>query len=386
MPTIDFQPASRNPIDFKYPLQSKARRALDAIANLLSLPTDPKILLVDLSHHNGVVDFEKVAQSNVQGVILKVSESNYFKDSRFEENWRAAHAADLPVMTYHFFRDRTDEADWYLQCADSFLNAVDGHTACWLDVETNNGVSKETRANRAFAFCNSIQAEGINAGMYSSPYFVSLLFPPNDPRWDNVFQWVAHWISANQPTLPSGWSWEKLVLWQFGISPTHSWTPAIAGVPGAVDVNWAYFSDKQKLREWLGFTLPPPSPPPPPPPPEEIMTTITRMIEKTTSGSTGFRSISVPIPDGELWMVESMHVLVNKPVDNIRIGVRDISSGSPPYPQSFVASTNLNSPTNWLEAWSGMLTVNPGEELFAAVLGASPNTVLQFGYHAEVLK
>src|SRR3990170_5896541 len=113
MPTIDFQPASRNPIDFKYPLQSKARRALDTIVNLLSLPTDPKILLVDLSHHNGVVDFEKVAQSNVQSVILKVSESNYFKDNRFEENWRAAHAADLPVMTYYFFFYKNNETDLY---------------------------------------------------------------------------------------------------------------------------------------------------------------------------------------------------------------------------------------------------------------------------------
>lgn len=260
-----YNPGRRNPVDFEQPTHSIVWR-IRLAAEYRIEETAPSLLAVDLSHWNGNVDFAALRGSGVQAVILKCSEAakgTYYeyKDDTFERNWQAAMDEGFPVMTYHFFRDNKGsmEKDWYMECADAFLNAVSGHTACWLDVEWRNStVSKDARANRAFGFCDLIRGEGIKQGVYCSPGLVTDLFPAVEPRWGNVFQWNAHWTSAPEPILPNGWSWELIKAWQYGVSPRHSWVPIIQGTPGEVDVNMLYFDSEQDLREWMGEVEPPP--------------------------------------------------------------------------------------------------------------------------------
>lgn len=262
----DFNPYDRDPQDFLYPEPTFIERAKAAAASVLA-QAEPRLLAVDLSHWNGNVDFAALRGSGVQAVILKCSEAaegTYYeyKDTKFEENWRGAVDEGFPTMVYHFFRDNKGSAEksWFMKCADAFLQHVDGKTACWLDVEwRNNAVSTTARANRVFGFCDLIKGEGIRQGVYSSPGLVAELFPPVEPRWGNVYQWDAHWTNLPQPTLPRGWSWDMMKAWQFGISPTHGWTPPISGA-GTVDVNWLYFASEEELRIWLGEqTVPPPT-------------------------------------------------------------------------------------------------------------------------------
>lgn len=59
---------------------------------------------LDLSAHNGDVDFDKVRLAGYEFVYLKSSEGTGFKDSRFERNAAAARKAGLKVGAYHFFR------------------------------------------------------------------------------------------------------------------------------------------------------------------------------------------------------------------------------------------------------------------------------------------
>lgn len=270
MSETDFHPfVDRDPKDFLAPVPTLVERIrLTAKYMIKALP--PSILVVDLSHWNDEIDFAALRASGVQAVIIKCSEGAegtyyQFKDPRFEENWRKAIGEGFPVMVYHFFRDNKGSAEksWFMKCADDFLNLVDGHTACWLDVEwTGSGISTSARASRAFGFCDLIKGEGLRQGIYSSPGLVSRLFPPGDLRWANVFQWVAHWTSAQEYSLPSGWSRSLVKGWQFGISPTHSWVPLINGA-GRVDANHFYFDSEDALRSWLGLdtTTPPPVPP-----------------------------------------------------------------------------------------------------------------------------
>jgi len=216
------------------------------------------VLVVDLSHYNadGHCDFAKIKASGVAGVILKCSESDWYKDTAFEYSWQAAIDQDLAVMLYHFNRsNKTGEVqfNWFMTCAENFLNYVEGSTAVALDVETVDNTDKDTRASRAFDFCKRVRDAGMKDGIYSSPGLVPTLFPLNDSRWNALtWQWVAHWTSAADYTLPNGWSREKVKAWQFGIYPTYPWCPKVEGAGNAVDVNHMFFESAAKLKEWLG--------------------------------------------------------------------------------------------------------------------------------------
>lgn len=59
---------------------------------------------IDISHHNGVIDFRKVAADSVDFVIIKATEGVTFRDSCMRRNYEGATAAGLRVGFYHFFR------------------------------------------------------------------------------------------------------------------------------------------------------------------------------------------------------------------------------------------------------------------------------------------
>lgn len=261
----DYNPyVDRFPDDFVSPIANPFTLVSSKIRSVFA--AKPKILIIDISHWNGVIDWPQVVASGVAGVIIKCSEAaegTYYeyKDTKFEENWRAALDHGIAVMLYHFFRDNkgSAERDWFMKCADSYLNdeRVNGKTAVWLDTEwRNSGVSKITRANRAFGFCELIRGAGFRQGIYCSPGLVNDLFPSNETRWNGVFQWNAHWTPAAQDTLPRGWSDVLRMVWQFGIYPTYSWAPEVNGA-GTVDVNWGYWESAQALRDWMGQGQPP---------------------------------------------------------------------------------------------------------------------------------
>lgn len=59
---------------------------------------------IDISSHNGMVNFEKVKEDNVSFVFIKASEGDTFRDDYFSTNYRNARKAGLKVGAYHFFR------------------------------------------------------------------------------------------------------------------------------------------------------------------------------------------------------------------------------------------------------------------------------------------
>ena len=77
---------------------------------------------VDLSAHNGNVDFSRMKEAGIDFVILKASEGNGFRDSRFEENYEKAVAGGLDVGAYHFFRFDVDGVEQ----AKNFMSTVAG--------------------------------------------------------------------------------------------------------------------------------------------------------------------------------------------------------------------------------------------------------------------
>lgn len=58
---------------------------------------------VDVSAHQGAIDWDRLASSGVQFAYIKASEGENFNDTRFSRNWFAAEQAGILRGAYHFF-------------------------------------------------------------------------------------------------------------------------------------------------------------------------------------------------------------------------------------------------------------------------------------------
>lgn len=58
---------------------------------------------VDVSSHQGSIDWERVAADNMEFAYVKATEGGDFVDAWFDQNWEAAGAAGLDRGAYHFF-------------------------------------------------------------------------------------------------------------------------------------------------------------------------------------------------------------------------------------------------------------------------------------------
>ena len=78
------------------------------------------IVGIDVSAHNGDIDFQKVKDDGYSFVIIKASEGVSHHDSKFDINYDNARNAGLKVGAYHFFRKNTDG----LNQAKNFLETI----------------------------------------------------------------------------------------------------------------------------------------------------------------------------------------------------------------------------------------------------------------------
>lgn len=94
-----------------------ARRALVALAAIALIATalwigaagwhpsraDYPVQGIDVSHHQGAIDWAAVAREGVGFAYIKASEGGDNRDPLFESNLRAANAAGIDTGAYHFF-------------------------------------------------------------------------------------------------------------------------------------------------------------------------------------------------------------------------------------------------------------------------------------------
>jgi lysozyme len=58
---------------------------------------------IDVSHHQGTIDWSTVKTSGVQFAYIKATEGADFTDATFAENWRNSNTAGIVRGAYHFF-------------------------------------------------------------------------------------------------------------------------------------------------------------------------------------------------------------------------------------------------------------------------------------------
>ena len=58
---------------------------------------------VDVSHHQGEIDWQALRASGVAFAYIKATEGAHFRDPRFDGNWRRSREAGILRGAYHFF-------------------------------------------------------------------------------------------------------------------------------------------------------------------------------------------------------------------------------------------------------------------------------------------
>ncbi len=61
------------------------------------------VIGVDVSNHQGDIDWLALARTDVAFAYIKATEGGDFRDRRFQANWEGARTAGLPRGAYHFF-------------------------------------------------------------------------------------------------------------------------------------------------------------------------------------------------------------------------------------------------------------------------------------------
>lgn len=194
------------------------------------------IVGVDLSAHNGKVDFGRVAAGGVDFVMLKASEGVSFRDPQFEDNYIAACSAGMKVGAYHFFRF---DCDGKLQ-ARHFLATVGDRRLdlpLAIDVEDNGnpgGFTPDEIALRLGNMIDCLDSAGRRVIIYSNKRGLSRYVRG---RFDKHQMWVCSF--TNPPLANDNWT-----LWQ------HSHRSRVDGIDGDVDLN-TFNGDSTDWKHWL---------------------------------------------------------------------------------------------------------------------------------------
>lgn len=101
-------------------LPAACGRGLDGPSRVYPDRSRFEVVGIDVSAHNGDIDFRRVAADGISFVIIKATEGGTFKDKKFVDNLREARKAGLKVGAYHFFRFDTPG---YMQGLN-FLNSL----------------------------------------------------------------------------------------------------------------------------------------------------------------------------------------------------------------------------------------------------------------------
>lgn len=190
-------------------------------------PPSEWVRVLDVSHHQGVIDWAAVRRDGIEGAWIKASEGGDVRDARFEENRQGAEAAGLRWGAYHFFtfcRPAEDQAA-------NFLAALDGDAGTLpaaVDVETGGNCaavpSRVTLKTALTTFMVEVE-EGLERPLlvYVIPDQIPLLFGVEGVPSGHV------WARGLYSRPPIGLG--ALSVWQFH---SRGW---VSGVKGPVDLN-----------------------------------------------------------------------------------------------------------------------------------------------------
>ncbi|MGW9531123.1 glycoside hydrolase family 25 protein [Paenibacillus terrae] len=165
---------------------------------------------IDVSHHQGTIDFKKVAGDGISFVFIKATQGKSFRSKTFLKFVKDAKAAGLLIGVYHYVDDSATTPETARQEAANFVSAIKdaGGIAAFdlppaMDYESNkSGLSKAALTSVAKAFLQEVERlTGVRPIVYTYPSFIG-----NFSGLSDYPLWIARYSSTQVPPGASGWS------------------------------------------------------------------------------------------------------------------------------------------------------------------------------------
>lgn len=203
--------------------------------------------IIDVSYHNGTIDFEKVKNDGIKGVIIRAGFGQSNVDKKFIDNIKGAIAAGLHIGIYWFMYGGSNAAALMnakkcVETIQSYKNYIDlGVFSDW-EYDSDEKAPGQTKASRTEfvqIFNEYIEKEGFEAGTYTNlDYFRNKFDMWLLKKWP---VWIAQYSNALSRQYLEGYN---VVMWQY------SSKGSVAGIKGNVDLNEYYgqLSDMESIK------------------------------------------------------------------------------------------------------------------------------------------
>ena len=201
---------------------------------------------IDISEHNGIIDFEKVKNSGINFVMIRATYGRKKEDKLFHKNVKGCIEAGLPFGLYYYSyatdsATAKEEVEFFVKSCMKYKDYV--HYPLVIDIEDSdnykkerNALTKENCTNICKIACDYIKESG----------FISMIYA-NQDFWKNYLdkdilkdypKWIAWWSqNANiDKTIYSIWQYKS--------------TGIVDGIGTKVDLNESFF-DYQKYTNYI---------------------------------------------------------------------------------------------------------------------------------------
>lgn len=171
--------------------------------------------VLDLSEHNGSIDFKKVKEAGITDIILRVgwigNKVNHTLDKKFLSYYKEARTLGFNIGAYVYSYCKNLNAiesgcNWLF----NQIKTKSFELPIFLDLEdeTISILSKADLTNHAVKFCKYFEAKGYKSGVYASKYW--FLNKLTIQKLLDYTIWLAEWTTNNNHTLGF-----KVDLWQY---------------------------------------------------------------------------------------------------------------------------------------------------------------------------
>jgi GH25 family lysozyme M1 (1,4-beta-N-acetylmuramidase) len=217
-----------------------------ALLGASSTLAGPFIPGIDVSNHQGSINWTSVKNAGIKFAFCKATEGVDFVDARFTQNIVNANAVGIPIGPYHFGRpdsaennpnDAIDEANDFVDAIAPYYAQPGIRLRPVLDVERIPTPGEFTGTTKAYLsewirdFVGVVVNRlGFEPLIYANTNYASTYFETNLNQYD---LWLANYNYAppSEPPTSAYGIWSDWAFWQY------SATGSVSGISGNVDLN-----------------------------------------------------------------------------------------------------------------------------------------------------